>query len=131
MTGIEGVRLTFDPRKVSGVYPLTNTYVDNFSHKVFTASDTAPVITKTALSHSDTTLNAYIDNDNRRIDYHGQTVGEMLTGLNVPTGSTVKAVDKSGKELDSAAVLLNAICRLRKITEKLTTAATTTTQYAI
>lgn len=114
LTGIEGVRLTFDPRKVSGVYPLTNTYVDNFSHKVFTASDTAPVITKTALSHSDTTLNAYIDNDNRRIDYHGQTVGEMLTGLNVPTGSTVKAVDKSGKELDSAADFVECYLQIAK-----------------
>ena len=114
LTGIDGVRVTFDPRKVSGAYPLTNTYVDNYSHKVFTASDTAPVITKTVLSHSDTTLNSYIDNDNRRIDFHGQTVGEMLTGLNVPSGSAVKAVDRSGKELDSTADFVECYLQIAK-----------------
>ena len=114
LTGIDGVRVTYDPRKVGGVYPLTNTYIDNYSHEVFTADDTAPVIAKTELKHTDATLDSYIDNENRRIDYHGQTVAEMLDGLQLPSGATAKVVDKSGSELAGTEPLMDCYVQITK-----------------
>lgn len=114
LTGIEGVRITFDPRKVGTEYPQTNSYIDNYSHKLFTASDTAPAIAKTELTHNDTTLNSYIDNENRVIDYYGQTVQEMVDGLNVPSGSAATVVDKAGNSLSGSAPLLDCYVRIAK-----------------
>ena len=114
LTGIDGVRVTYDPRKVGDSYPLTNTYIDNYSHEVFTADDPAPVIAKTELTHTDVTLNSYIDNENRRIDYYGQTVDEMLDDLQLPAGATAKVVDKSGQEISGTEPLLDCYVQITK-----------------
>ena len=96
ITGMDHIRFALDPRSQDGVYPKTETYIDNVVSEVL---EKEPQIFKASLSHSDETLNSYIDNDARTIYYYGQTMQEMKDGLSEENGAEIKFTDLSGNEI--------------------------------
>ena len=96
ITGMDHIRFALDPRSQDGVYPKTETYIDNVVSEVL---EKEPQIFKASLSHSDETLNSYIDNDARTIYYYGQTIQEMKDGLSEENGAEIKFTDLSGNEI--------------------------------
>lgn len=112
MTDLNHFRMAFDPRKSGSNYPKTETYMDNLVMEVLNSE---PQIVDFSLTHTDETLNSYIDNETHTIGYYGQTVSEMKDGLGEDNGAQIKFVDLSGKEItDETVALLNCYVKVEK-----------------
>lgn len=103
LESIDTIRINLDPRARDNVYPETNTYLDNISYEVLSAD---PQIKPTVLTHTDGTLNSYIDNANRTITSYGQTIAEMTNGLTGENDETIVVVDETGNPVSDTSQTL-------------------------
>ena len=95
LTGLGTVVFTAPMGLVDGVYPETETYIDNFSIEF---GKEMPQIAGVTLSHSDAQINANIDNTAKTLILPNSVTAEgFLDGLSVQGGSAV-LVTLSGAE---------------------------------
>lgn len=91
LNGLASVVFTFPMGLVDGVYPETETYIDNYSIDIVKE---LPQITGVTLTHSDAAINANIDNAAKTIVLPNSiTAAELLGGLTPQSGVEIVTLD--------------------------------------
>lgn len=99
LNGLASVVFTFPMGLVDGVYPETETYIDNYSIDIVKE---LPQITGVTLTHSDAAINANIDNAAKTIVLPNSiTAAELLGGLTPQSGVEIVTLDGAAQSGDT------------------------------